>query len=406
MNMPQAFNNVEIPYGAYWSTPFAKWQGSLQHLHSMKLAAHLAKAELAKRTIDPGVIDYGVLGITINQFQSFYGAPWSMYEIGLKHVGGPTISQACATGPRVLLAAAAEIQLGLATTALALGTDRTSNGPHIYYPAPGGPGGTGASEDQVMYNFSHDPVGAHAMLTTAENVAAKLGISTQQQHEVVLRRSAQYQEALKDDNAFQKRYMTLPFSVPKPNFKGEATVLKGDEGIFPSTPEGLAKLKPVLPNGTVTFGGQTHPADGSCGLIVTTSDKVKTLSKDPNIRVRIRSFGQCRTELGFMPEAPIAATKRALDNAGVNIEQIKAVKSHNPFAVNDIAFAKATGFPIEKMNNYGCSLIWGHPHAATGLRAIIELIEELAIVGGGLGLFQGCAAGDTSMAVVLEVSDR
>jgi acetyl-CoA acetyltransferase len=74
--------------------------------------------------------------------------------------------------------------------------------------------------------------------------------------------------------------------------------------------------------------------------------------------------------------------------------------------VNDIAFAKASGFPLDKMNNYGCSLIWGHPHAATGLRAIIELIEELAIVGGGLGLFQGCAAGDTSMAVVLEVSDR
>jgi acetyl-CoA acetyltransferase len=58
------------------------------------------------------------------------------------------------------------------------------------------------------------------------------------------------------------------------------------------------------------------------------------------------------------------------------------------------------------MNNYGCSLIWGHPQGPTGLRAIIELIEELALAGGGLGLFQGCAAGDSSMAVVVSVSDK
>ncbi len=67
------------------------------------------------------------------------------------------------------------------------------------------------------------------------------------------------------------------------------------------------------------------------------------------------------------------------------------------------ARGRETGFPIERMNNYGCSLVWGHPQGPTGLRAIIELIEELAMRGGGVGLFHGCAAGDTAMAVVLEV---
>jgi acetyl-CoA acetyltransferase len=79
------------------------------------------------------------------------------------------------------------------------------------------------------------------------------------------------------------------------------------------------------------------------------------------------------------------------------------VKSHNPFALNDIVFSRETGFPLERMNNYGCSLVWGHPQGPTGLRAIIELIEELALRGGGIGLFHGCAAGDTAMAVVLEI---
>ncbi len=401
------FDRVEIPYGAYWSTPFARWQGSLQHLHSMRLSAHVAKAELKQRGIAPDVFDYGVLGMTVLQFQSFYGAAWPLYEIGLKKVSGPTISQVCATGARVLLNAAAEIQVGMATTALALTADRVSNGPHIYHPAPTAAGGTGQTEDQVLYSFSNDAIGGHSMLHTAENVAKKLGISSEEQHHVVAMRYGQYQDALKDGQAFQKRYMTLPMSIPRPDFKKESgVVLAGDEGIRPTSVEAMAALKPVLPGGTVTYGGQTHPADGNCGMIVTTPEQAAELSRDPRIRIRIRAFGQGRADLGYMPEAPIVATKHALQNAGLSIKDIAAFKSHNPFAVNDIAFSRETGVPLEAMNNFGSSLIWGHPQGPTGMRAMIELVEELALRGGGLGLFQGCAAGDASVAAVIEVGSR
>ena len=400
------FDRVEIPYGGYWTTPFAKWQGSLQHLHSLKLAAHVAKAELARREIGPEHFDFGVLGVTYIQYQSFYGAPWPMYEIGLKNVPGPMLSQVCATGPRVLLTAAAEVQLGMADCALGITCDRSSNGPHVYYPAPAGPGGTGKTEDIVLYNMSNDAIGGHSMIETAENGARKYGITTQEQHDLVLTRYAQYKDALADDQAFQKRYMTLPFAVPKPNFKGEAGVMQGDEGVFDSTAEGLARLKPVLERGTVTFGGQTHAADGAAGMIVTTPEKAKELSRDPSIRVRIRGFGQARVELAHMYAAPIASTAKALAAADLKIGDLAAVKSHNPFAVNDIAFLRETGVDPRIVNNYGCSLIWGHPNAATGQRAIIELIEELAIKGGGIGLFQGCAAGDSSLAALIEVDQR
>ena len=89
----------------------------------------------------------------------------------------------------------------------------------------------------------------------------------------------------------------------------------------------------------------------------------------------------------------------------MGIDDIDAVKSHNPFVVNDIAFSRHFGLPVERMNRYGCSLVWGHPQGPTGLRGVIELIEELAERGGGRGLFQGCAAGDTGMAVVVDVRD-
>lgn len=396
---------AEIPFGAYWSTPFARWQGSFANLHSIEFAAHVARLELAKRKIDASGFDYGALGFSVPQKHSFYGLPWLAGLIGASQAGGPTLMQACATGVRTLLAATQEIEAGMATMALAINCDRTSNGPHIYYPNPRGPGGTGAAEDWVMENFSCDPLGGHAMLQTAENVAKKHGIGTAEQHDLVLRREEQYRQSLENDSAFLRRFMTLPFDVPAPNLKKTANTLAGDEGYSQSTPEGLSKLKPVMPGGTVTFGGQTHPADGNAAIIVTTPEKARELSADKKIAIRLHGFGLARAPLAFMPEATLPAAQRALEQAGHNVAQMKAIKTHNPFAVNDLFFAKQTGCDLKSMNNYGCSLVWGHPQAPMGTRAIIELIEELVVNGGGYGLFTGCAAGDTAMSVVLEVCD-
>ncbi len=138
-------------------------------------------------------------------------------------------------------------------------------------------------------------------------------------------------------------------------------------------------------------------------FVVTSRERARELSSDASIEVRIAGFGMARAEKAFMPYAPVPAAQRALDDAGVSLDKIDAVKTHNPFAVNDIVFSRETGRDVMAMNNYGCSLVWGHPHAATGLRSVIELIEELAQRGGGTGLFTGCAAGDSAMAVVVEV---
>lgn len=243
------------------------------------------------------------------------------------------------------------------------------------------------------------------MVLTAENVAKRHGFSTEQQHEVVLMRQTQYDAACADSNTFQKRYMTLPFEVPDMRFVKVASVLHGDEGLTRSNSEGLAKLKPATPGGTVTFGAQTHPADANAAMLVTNFEKAKELSQNPKIGIRLAGFGQARVELAFMPEAPVPAAHRALQEAGWTISNIDAIKTHNPFAVNDLYFAKTTGFPLERINNFGCSLIYGHPQAPMGLRGIMELIEELVLRGGGKGLFTGCAAGDSAMAIAIEVTD-
>jgi acetyl-CoA acetyltransferase len=105
----------------------------------------------------------------------------------------------------------------------------------------------------------------------------------------------------------------------------------------------------------------------------------------------------------FMPAAPIPAAQMALANAGLKLTDIKAIKTHNPFAVNDIAFAKRLDYDVMKMNNYGSSLIWGHPQGPTIGRAVIEMIEELVLLGGGYGLVTGCSAGDTAASLIIKV---
>lgn len=398
------FNSVFIPYGGYWSTPFVRWQGNFGHLHSMRFAAEIAKRVLAERNISPEVFDALVLGITVPQRSSFYGAPWVAGMIGAAGLTGPTVSQACATSAQCLAVAAMGVENGGQKNVLMVTCDRTSNGPHVYYPNPLAAGGTGEAEDWVWDNFGNDPFAKNAMIETAENVAKEAGIERGPQDEVTLIRYEQYKEALKDDAAFHRRFMVLPIEVKDTSGRKTIATVKGDEGVFPTTAEGLAKLKPVIQGGTVTYGTQTFPADGNAGMIVTTKEKARELARERKVEIQVLSYAQARAKKGFMAMAIVPAARAALSDAGISMSDVKAVKTHNPFAVNDVYFAREMGVKVATMNNFGSSLIWGHPQGPTGARAMMELVEELVMRGGGYGLFDGCAAGDTAAAVVIKVT--
>ena len=397
------FDSVYIPYGGYWSTPFVRWQGNFSHLHPIRFAADVAKLALRERDTPPETFDALFLGMTVIAEHSFYGAPWLAGLIGAAGISGPTINQACATSTRVLASAAFEVEADAGRCILAVTCDKTSNGPHVYYPNPLAPGGKGESEEWVWDNFNCDPYAQRAMIETAENVAAESGISWEEQNALTLLRYQQYQDALKENAAFHRRFMITPLEVKDLSGRKVLATVMDDEGIYPSTAEGLARLRPVKPAGTVSFGTQTHPADGNCGMVVTSRERARELSRERAIEIQVLGFGQARAKKGFMAQATVPAARRALGAAGVSLPQIKAIKTHNPFAVNDIYLARELGIPPESFNNYGCSLIFGHPQGPTGMRQVIELIEELALLGGGYGLFTGCAAGDTGAAIILRV---
>lgn len=395
-----ALEKTFIPYGAYWSSPFCRWQGGLSGENSVKLAAQATQRFLEARGIDKDAFDALALGMTVPQKHSFYGAPWLAGMIGAEGITGATMAQACATSARVMASLATEIEAGMSDCALGVTCDRTSNGPHIVYPNPKGIGGMGDTEEWVWDNFNRDPHAGNAMLQTAENVAKAEGITTEEQHEIVLIRNEQYGKAVADDRAFQKRYM-IPMEIGRGK---RAKLVEEDEGIFPTTREGLAGLKPAQEGGTVTFGGQTHPADGNAGIVLCSKDKAASLSTDSQVQIQLLSFGTSRVEKGHMPMAVVPAAEVALSRAGIGIADLKAIKTHNPFAVNDAYFCRRFDLSPERMNDYGSPLVYGHPQGPTGMRVVVELIEQLVLEGGGYGLFSGCAAGDTAMALVLKVS--
>ncbi|MBC7248655.1 MAG: thiolase family protein [Anaerolineae bacterium] len=395
------FKNVYVPYKGYWCSPFCRWQGSLQNENATELAAVAAKRFLELRGITPDVFDGIVYGATIPQRQWFFDAPYLATLMGNPNISGPRVSQACATSTVCLNYAASFVEVGSNTTILVVTADRTSNCPNILWPNPSGPGGKPHFESWMMDGFNWDPVAETSPLGTADNVARKHGITREESDALVLNRYNKYLDALAEDRKFQKGYM-LPLEVRLS--RKETIIVEEDEGIIPCTPEGLAKLKPAAPDSILTFAAQTHPADGNAGMIVTTKERADELSADKSVTIQILSYGFARAEKAHMPEAPIPAAMRALEKAGIAVTDLAAVKTHNPFSVNDIVMRKELGIDDKIFNNYGCSLIWGHPQGPTTMRLAIELIEELVLKGGGYGLVAGCAAGDSGAALVIEVS--
>jgi acetyl-CoA acetyltransferase len=391
-----------IPYKGYFSSPFARWQGSMANENAIVLAAETAKRWLTEKSMDPKVFDYVYLGLTVHQHQGFYGGPWAAAMMGATGVPGLWVSQACSTSTVAIYSASMGVEAGLFNAPFCLMTDRCSNGPHAIWPNPNGPGGQVISENWLMDNFNKDPWAGQAMIKTAENVAKEEGITRQQCDEVALHRYKQYQDALANDREFQKRYM---YPVMIKVSKKQTIMLAADEGVMETTAEGLAGLKPVLPDGVHTFGAQTHPADGNCGVIVASRDKARSLSADPSVEIQVVSYGYARVKPAFMAAAVYPAAQMALDGAKIKTKDVKVIKTHNPFAANDVFLARKLGIDVMNgMNNYGSSLIFGHPQGPTAGRLIIEGIEEIVMKGGGYLLFAGCAAGDTAAAMVLKIS--
>lgn len=391
------FPKARIPYGTWGSSFFPAWQTSaLAEVNIGQFAGEAAARILGLRSVPITEMEYLILGSTIPWHWKFWTAPMVASCMGHR-IPGHHVEQACATGLQATLQAAAEVESGGNDTVGVLTFDRTSDSPVGVFPERRAHERTQAIAD-VWDNFGFDPATGKAMITAAGITARKYKVERNEVDDVAYLRYQQYFDA--KDKGFLDRVL-VPLDVL--NVSGRPLGrIDSDKGVRQVTRGGLAAQREL--DTCVTSGTQTHASDGMATLLVTTADRAKELSTRPEIDIRFVGKAETRAEPSLMPEAPGLAVNKLLDRLGMSMDDIAVVKNHNPFAVNDVVFAKQTGYDWRKMNNTGCSLVWGHPQGPTLTRTLIEALEEAVDLGGGNVLIFGCAAGDVGIAALFQVS--
>jgi len=392
------FASVRIPYGVWGSSFFPAWQMSaLAEVNIGQFAGEAMNRIMGIRKVPTSELEYLIIGSTVPWHWKFWTAPLVSSCMG-RRIPGYHVEQACATGLQAVFLAAAEIQSGSNNVVGVLTFDRTSDSPVGVFPERRAYRRTMALSD-VWDNFGFDPATGNAMITCAGIAARKHKSDRKEVDEVAFYRYEQYFKA-KDSGFLDRVLVPLDVLNIQGRFLGR---IDSDAGVRRLTLDGLRAMNEL--DTCVTAGTQTHASDGMATLLVTSKEKARELSPKPEIDIQIVAKAEVRTLPSLMPEAPALAVKKLLNKTGLTMADMVVVKNHNPFAVNDVIFAKLLAYDWRKMNTTGCPLVWGHPQGPTLTRVIVEALEEAVSLGGGYVLIFGCAAGDIGIAAIFKVTD-
>lgn len=392
------FARARIPYGTWGSSFFPAWQMSaLAEVNIGQFAGEAMNRIMGLRKVPVSTVEYLIIGSTIPWHWKFWTAPLVASCMN-RRILGYHMEQACATGLQAVVSAAAEVQSGSNDVVGVLTFDRTSDSPVGVFPERRAYQRTVPLSD-VWDNFGFDPATGEAMITCAGLAARKHKCDRREVDELAFYRYEQYFEAR--DSGFLDRVL-VPLDVL--NIQGRFLGrIDSDAGVRQLTLDGLRAMGEL--DSCVTAGTQTHASDGMATLLVTDKERARELSSSPEIDIQIVAKTEVRTLPSLMPEAPALAVTKLLNRTGLKMANVAVVKNHNPFAVNDVIFAKLLEYDWRKMNTTGCSLVWGHPQGPTLTRVMIEALEEAVSLGGGYVLVFGCAAGDVGIAVLFKVTE-
>lgn len=369
--------------------PIGKFGGSLARLSLTELGSLAAEAAIDRSGLSGADLDTAVASNVMPV------VPKDLYlsRAIAKNVGMPDSSTAmgvnrlCGSGIQAVISAAQLLQSGDGSLALAVGAESMSNAPYSVEGARFGKRmGDGKLYDWLTGALSC-PFGTGHMGVTAENVAADNNISRERQDEF----SAESQERAAKARAESVHSEEI---VPV----GE---LDFDEGVRETDVEKLAKLKPVfVKNGTVTAGNASGINDGAAAAVLATADEVDKRGLDPLAKIVSWSIaGVDPTRMGI---GPIAAVPKALEKAGLSLEDIDLIESNEAFAAQAIAVQDQLGFDPAKTNIYGGAVAHGHPVGATGVILLTKLAYALRHQGKRYGLVTMCIGGGQGIAMIIE----
>ena len=381
-------------------TAIGKFGGSLAGIPVVDLGAIVIKEALKRANIAPEQVDEVLMGNVIQAGLGQNPARQSAVKAGIPvEVTSATINMVCGSGLRTVAMAAQAIMTGDAEIVVAGGMENMSRAPYLLNEARFGYRmNDGKIVDSMVYDGLTDVFNQYLMGITAENVAERYGITREEQDEFALR-SQKLAEAAITSGRFNDEI--VPVLIPQK--KGDPIEFKTDEHYRPGTTlEALSKLKPAFkPNGTVTAGNASGINDGAAAVVVMSKDKAKELGITP--LATIKSYAYAGVDPSVMGLGPIYSTRKALDKAGLKIEDIDLIEANEAFAAQALAVAKELKFNMNKVNVNGGAIALGHPIGASGARILVTLLYEMKKRGSHLGLATLCIGGGMGISMIVEM---
>jgi acetyl-CoA acyltransferase len=372
-------------------TPLGKRNGRLKDWHPVDLASETLNALVTRTGIDPGIVDDVVMGCVMQVGEqgvniarnAVLAAGWP------ETVPGTTVDRQCGSSQQAAHFAAQGVMAGAYDVVVAAGVEVMSRVP------------MGASMVDGKYGFPFGPkIGARYESVgglvpqgiSAEMIADKWGLTREEMDAFGLR-SQQYAARARDEGRFEREILPIR--------DAEGKLMTVDEGIRESTIEKLASLKPSFKqDGKVTAANSSQITDGSAAILIMSEEKANQLGLRP--RARFVEFALAADDPRLMLTAPIPATEKVLQRAGMTLEQMDLIEINEAFASVVLAWAKEHHPDMEKVNVNGGAIAIGHPLGCSGARLMTTLLNELERTGGRYGLQTMCEGGGMANATIIE----
>ena len=386
-------------------TPIGRYGGALAAVRPDDLAAAAIKAVVEQSGIDPATIEDVILGCANQAGEDNRDvARMALLLAGLPvEVGGVTVNRLCGSGLQAVNSAAHAIAVGDGDVFIGGGVESMTRAPYVMAkPATAFDRGPRELEDTTLgWRFVNPALAAmhypYSMGETAENVAERWTVDRERQDAFALDSHRKAVAAI-EDGRFDSQIVAIPVAQKK----GPPVVIDRDEHPrADSTTEALAKLRPAFrENGSVTAGNSSGINDGASAVLLVESERAQELGLRP--MVRIVSTAVAGVDPAVMGYGPVPATRKALDRAGIGVDDLDLIELNEAFASQSLVCIDELGLDPAKVNVNGGAIALGHPLGMSGARLITMLSHELCRTGGRWGLATMCIGVGQGIATIVE----
>lgn len=380
-------------------TPVGTFGGALKDVTAVDLGAAVVKKAIESINLDPATIDELIFGNVLSAGLGQNVARQVAVKAGIpKHVPSFAINKVCGSGLKTVALAAQSILSGDNEIVIAGGTESMSQAPYVLPDARWGKRmGNGQMIDTVLTDGLTDAFHDIHMGVTAENIVEKYQFTREQQDELAVRSQNNAEKAV-TSGRFKEEI--VPIEVPQR--RGDPKIVDTDEHPrFGTTIESMAKLKPAFKKeGSVTAGNASGLNDGAAVLIVMSREKADELGLKP--LAVIKSYASAGVDPKIMGCGPIPATQKALQKAGMTVDDLDLIEANEAFAAQALSVITDLKFNTDIVNVNGGAIALGHPVGASGARILVTLLHEMEKRDAKRGLATLCIGGGQGMSLIVE----